>query len=150
MIVRRKASGEARETATRHLGLGEAFKVRRSRQSDFRAMGLWDFQDESVISSRLPHSGQRKVLFGSAGDPNRSRCNGNETWPGWVENPSQKWWEEGMDEMSDYFWPRKILVGFVDPIGARGIEHIEVDGVFKRLSLVRHVGWDAEHFAGVD
>jgi hypothetical protein len=42
------------------------------------------------------------------------------------------------------------LVGLVDPIGAGRIENIEVNRVFERLGFVRHVGGDAEHFAGVD
>jgi hypothetical protein len=42
------------------------------------------------------------------------------------------------------------LVSLIDPIGARRIENVEIDRVFERLSFVRHVGGDAENFAGVD
>jgi hypothetical protein len=48
------------------------------------------------------------------------------------------------------FLSPEILVGLVDPIGARRIEYIEIDGVFERLGLVRHVRGNAEHFAGMD
>ena len=44
----------------------------------------------------------------------------------------------------------QVVVGFVQPILAGGIEHIQVNRVFKGPSLVRHVGRDAEHFSGFD
>jgi hypothetical protein len=46
--------------------------------------------------------------------------------------------------------PSQILIGLVDPVGTRRSEDVEVDGVFEGLSLMRHVGGDAESFAGVD
>ena len=44
----------------------------------------------------------------------------------------------------------QVVVGFVQPILAGGIEHIQVNRVFKGPSLVRHVGRDAKHFSGFD
>ena len=38
----------------------------------------------------------------------------------------------------------------VDPILARGIEDVEIDGVFEGEGFVRNVGRDAEDFASVD
>src|SRR5260370_21743231 len=44
----------------------------------------------------------------------------------------------------------QVLVRLVDPVGARGIEDVEIASVFQRLSFVRHVRRDAENFAGID
>src|SRR5580704_17813610 len=51
-----------RSSRNRHTPLRsrDSFKERRSRQRDFKAVGLREFQDESVISSRLLHSEHRK------------------------------------------------------------------------------------------
>ena len=48
------------------------------------------------------------------------------------------------------FFSSQILVGLVDPIGSRRIEDIEVDCVFHGFGLMRHVGRNAEHLAGVN
>ena len=42
----------------------------------------------------------------------------------------------------------QIGVGFVDPIGARRGEDVEVDGIFEGLGLVGHMGRDAEDLPG--
>ena len=55
---------------------------------------------------------------------------------------------DGMDP--ELFLSPEILVGLVDPIRTGRIEDVEVNGIFERLSLVRHVGRNAERFAGVD
>ena len=44
----------------------------------------------------------------------------------------------------------EVGVVAVDPILTRGIEDVEVDGVFEGEGFVGYVGWDAEDFAGVD
>lgn len=44
----------------------------------------------------------------------------------------------------------EIGVGFGDPVGARGAENIEVDGIFDGFCLVRDAGGDDEGFAGAD
>src|ERR1019366_4382058 len=79
----------------------------------------------------------------------------NERWTeaGWVQNLAcqnldQKWRKKAWNRR--LFLASQVLVGFVDPIGAGRIENVEVHRVFERLGLVRHVGGDAEHFAGVD
>ncbi len=43
------------------------------------------------------------------------------------------------------FCATKVLVGFVDPVGSGRIEDVEVDRVFERLSLVRHIAWDCQN-----
>src|SRR5271169_2922806 len=44
----------------------------------------------------------------------------------------------------------EIIVRFVDPVFAAGREEINVYRVFQGFGLVRNVGGDQEHFAGVD
>jgi hypothetical protein len=44
----------------------------------------------------------------------------------------------------------QVLIGSIDPIGARRIENVEIHGVFERLGLVRHIRGNAENFSGVD
>src|ERR1700674_564036 len=44
----------------------------------------------------------------------------------------------------------QIVVGLVQPVFARGIEDVEVHGIFERPGLVRHVRRDAQHFAGAN
>jgi len=43
----------------------------------------------------------------------------------------------------------KIIVGFVDPVGPRGMEDVQVHGVLERLSFVRHMRRDRQHLARV-
>ena len=47
------------------------------------------------------------------------------------------------------FLSSQILVGSVDPVGARWRKDVEVDSVFEGFGFVRHVGGNAESFAGV-
>jgi hypothetical protein len=56
--------------------------------------------------------------------------------------------EEDMGEK--LFLASQVLISFVDPIGARGIEDIKIDRVFESFSLVRHVRRNAEHLTRVD
>src|SRR6202158_4368197 len=44
----------------------------------------------------------------------------------------------------------QIVVGLVQPVFARGIEDVEVHGIFQRPGLVWHARRDAQHFAGVN
>src|SRR5258708_29507979 len=44
----------------------------------------------------------------------------------------------------------KIVVGFVEPVGAGRSEDVEIERVFERPGFVRHVGGDAKNFAGAD
>src|SRR6266480_5209 len=44
----------------------------------------------------------------------------------------------------------QIVVGLVQPVFARGIEDVEVHGIFQSPGLVRHVRRDAQHFAGAN
>jgi hypothetical protein len=44
----------------------------------------------------------------------------------------------------------EVVVGFVEPVFAGGIEDVEVDGVFDGPGFVGEVGRDAENFAGAD
>src|SRR6267142_2258448 len=44
----------------------------------------------------------------------------------------------------------QIVVCLVQPVFARGIEDIEVHGIFQCPGLVRHVRRDAQHFAGAN
>jgi len=46
--------------------------------------------------------------------------------------------------------PTEVIIGFVDPVGPWRIEHIKIDCIHDGLCLVRHVGRDGQHFAGVD
>jgi hypothetical protein len=48
------------------------------------------------------------------------------------------------------FLSTQIVVCLVDPIGAWGIEHVEVDRVYKGFGFVGHVARDGEDFARVD
>jgi len=60
-----------------------SFNIRRSRHSVFRAVGLREFQDESVISSRLPQSEQRKSCAAVAlTEPHPMHRKRNVAWPG--------------------------------------------------------------------
>jgi len=52
--------------------------------------------------------------------------------------------------MDELFLSPEILVGLINPVGAGWTEYVEVDGVDDGLGFVRHVGRDAEYFAGVD
>src|SRR5215469_8877634 len=45
------------------------------------------------------------------------------------------------------FGVTQISVGFVEPVLTWRIEDVYVDRIFNGLGLVRHVGWNAEHFA---
>src|SRR3989454_7555136 len=47
------------------------------------------------------------------------------------------------------FAAAQVLVGLVDPVGPRWIEHIQVHGVRQGLSLVRHVRGNSQHLTGV-
>jgi len=49
----------------------------------------------------------------------------------------------------ELFLSPQVLVSLVDPIGAGGIEDVEVDSVFHGLGFVWHVRRDAESLAGV-
>jgi hypothetical protein len=110
-------------------------------------VGLREFHDESVISSRLPHSEQQKSCAAwLATEPQPMQRNRNVAWPG--SEPFSEVVDEGMDER--LFLATQVLVSLVDPIGARRIENIQVYRVFERLSFVRHVSGDAENFAGVN
>jgi len=44
----------------------------------------------------------------------------------------------------------QVGVVAVDPVLARGIEDVEIDGIFEGEGFVRNVGRNAEDFAGVD
>src|SRR6267378_3263783 len=44
----------------------------------------------------------------------------------------------------------QVVVRLVQPVFARGIEYVEVDGIFERPGFMRQVRWDAQHFAGVN
>ncbi len=44
----------------------------------------------------------------------------------------------------------QVFVGLLDPVFARRIEDIEIDGVFQGLGLVRHVARDEQDLAGFD
>src|SRR5260370_41816925 len=44
----------------------------------------------------------------------------------------------------------QIVIGLVEPVFARGIEDIQVHGIFQRPGFVGHVWRDAQHFAGAD
>jgi hypothetical protein len=43
----------------------------------------------------------------------------------------------------------QVTIGFIDPIGPRRIEDIEVNRVFHGLGFVRHIWRDGEYLAGV-
>src|ERR1700733_12919174 len=57
---------------------------------------------------------------------------------------------DGERHAVDLLFVPEILIGAVDPVGARWSEDIEVNGIFKGLGLVRHVRGNAQHFAGVN
>src|SRR6185312_8586777 len=42
----------------------------------------------------------------------------------------------------------QVTISFVDPVGPRRIEDVEVNRVFHGLSFVRHIWRDGEHFSG--
>src|SRR6266404_8024308 len=44
----------------------------------------------------------------------------------------------------------EVVVGFVEPVFAGGIEDVEVDGIFDGPGFVGQVRRDAEDFAGAD
>src|ERR1700749_2259025 len=44
----------------------------------------------------------------------------------------------------------KVVVGLIQPIGPWRIEDVEIDGFFERPRFVRHVGRDAQNFAGAN
>src|SRR5580704_2760294 len=108
VTTRSSDCGTGRSSRNRHTPLRsrDSFNVRRSRQSDFRATGLREFQDESVISSRLPHSEHRKSCAAEPViAPQPMQRKRNVAWPGL--EPVSEVVEEGMDEMNCYFWPRR-------------------------------------------
>jgi len=43
----------------------------------------------------------------------------------------------------------QICVGFIDPVGARRVKDVEIDGVHERLGPMRHVGRNGQNFARV-
>ncbi len=65
------------------------------------------------------------------------------------EEPRSDVAESGIGMSSRLFLAAQILVGFVDPVGARRIENVEVHRIFERFGLVRHVRRDAENFSGM-
>lgn len=44
----------------------------------------------------------------------------------------------------------KIIVGFVEPVVARWIEHVEIERVFESPGFMRHIRRDTKNFAGAD
>ncbi len=54
---------------------------------------------------------------------------------------SPRWFELGLAQ---------ILVGFVDPVLARWIEDIQIDGVHKCFRFVRHMRRNRQYLARVD
>jgi hypothetical protein len=44
----------------------------------------------------------------------------------------------------------QVRIVAIDPVLARGIEDVEIDGVFESEGFVRNVGRNAEDFTGVD
>ena len=44
----------------------------------------------------------------------------------------------------------EVIVGFVQPVFTRGIEDVEVHGVFQGPGFMRHIWRNAQDFAGAD
>src|SRR5271155_4953282 len=44
----------------------------------------------------------------------------------------------------------QILIGLVDPVGARGIEYVEVYRILDGFGFVRHMWRNRQHLAGID
>jgi hypothetical protein len=50
---------------------------------------------------------------------------------------------------ADLFAP-EIAIGFCEPIGPRRVKDVEVNGIFKGLGLVRHIGRNGEHLTATN
>jgi len=65
----------------------------------------------------------------------------------WIPGFFQKWqtaWSRNL------FLASQILIGLVNPIGTRRIEHVKIHCIFECFRLMRHVRRDAKHLAGMD
>src|SRR5579862_2294501 len=58
---------------------------------------------------------------------------------------SARYWKE--EPCLGLFRFAQVLISFIAPVGARRIEDVEVNGIFHRLGLVRHVRRNAENLA---
>ena len=52
--------------------------------------------------------------------------------------------------MDDYLSPRRYSSVLLIQSARGGIENIEINRIFKRFGLVRHMRWDAKNFARAD
>ena len=50
--------------------------------------------------------------------------------------------------MDELLAATQVLIGLVDPIGTRRVEHIQIHCVRRRFCFVRHVLGHGQHFTG--
>lgn len=110
------------------------------------------FQPGYKISSRSPQPGQRKFCSAFSNTVSQPMHRSCDIWTEfdfdevcWVIRIEVR----GRLTSANLLSTAQILIGPVDPVGARRIEYIEVDRILHGFSLVRHMGRNCQHLASI-